>query len=246
MVDLVAYVRQTAVMAAAHYPTAAPPDGPYCPPTDPWLTVLHQDDDILVLSKPSGLLSVPGKSADLADCLERRARETFPAATMVHRLDRDTSGLLVLAQNARAHRHLGLQFERRKVQKAYLARVWGHVEADEGRIDLPLICDWPNRPMQMVDHGRGRPAQTDWQVLAREQTPDGNPVTRLSLFPLTGRSHQLRVHMLARGHPVLGDRLYAPKDALAAADRLQLHAERLTLFHPADGRVMTFEDDCPF
>ncbi len=239
-------MRQTAVMNPNASASGLPADGPYLPPTDPWLTVLHHDSDILVVSKPSGLLSVPGKSAELADCLELRARETFPTATMVHRLDRDTSGLLVLAMNAKAHRHLGLQFERRKVQKRYVARVWGDVGSEQGQVDLPLVCDWPNRPKQIVDHERGRPAQTGWQVLEREQTPDGDPATRLALFPLTGRSHQLRVHMLALGHAILGDRLYAHTAALAVADRLQLHAERLTLYHPAGGRVMAFEDPCPF
>jgi tRNA pseudouridine32 synthase/23S rRNA pseudouridine746 synthase len=208
--------------------------------------VLHHDDHLLILSKPSGLLSVPGKGEDLADCLEMRARGQFPTATMVHRLDRDTSGLLVMAVTAKAHRHLGLQFERRKVQKRYVARVWGNVTGEEGHIDLPLICDWPNRPKQMVDHEHGRAAQTGWQVLERETSSDGSPLTRLALFPLTGRSHQLRVHMLELGHAILGDRLYAGSPAFAAADRLQLHAESLTLFHPADGRVMTFEDACPF
>jgi tRNA pseudouridine32 synthase/23S rRNA pseudouridine746 synthase len=218
----------------------------YAPPLEPWLTVLHHDDDILVLSKPSGLLSVPGKTPDLADCLERRAVERFPTATMVHRLDRDTSGIQVLALNRQAHRHLGLQFERRHTRKSYVARVWGHVAEEMGRIDLPLIADWPNRPKQMVDHQRGKPAQTDWRVLAREETADGLPVTRLALSPLTGRSHQLRIHLLSLGHPILGDRLYAHGEALAAADRLQLHAEQLALHHPADGRICTFEDPCPF
>jgi len=222
------------------------PDMIYAPPQEPWLTVLHHDEEILVLAKPSGLLSVPGKGEDLADCLESRAAERFPAATMVHRLDRDTSGVQVLAQNRKAHRHLGLQFERRKVQKAYVARVWGHVSEDEGRIDLPLICDWPNRPKQMVDHETGKAAQTDWQVIERGKTPDGDAVTRLALCPLTGRSHQLRVHLLSLGHPILGDRLYAHPEALGAADRLQLHAESLTLHHPADGRICTFKDPCPF
>jgi tRNA pseudouridine32 synthase/23S rRNA pseudouridine746 synthase len=222
------------------------PDPIYAPPQDPRLSVLHHDGDIIVLAKPSGLLSVPGKTQDLADCLERRATERFPMATMVHRLDRDTSGVQVLANNRKAHRHLGLQFERRKVRKAYEARVWGHVGEDEGRIDLPLICDWPNRPKQMVDHESGKPAQTDWRVLERGQTPDGDAVTRLALYPLTGRSHQLRVHLLSLGHPILGDRLYAHSQALAAAGRLQLHAGSLTLHHPADGRICTFVDPCPF
>lgn len=219
---------------------------PYSPPADPWLTVLHRDEDILVVSKPSGLLTVSGKTEDLADCLERRANAEFPTATIVHRLDRDTSGLLVLALNRPAHRHLGLQFERRKVQKSYTARVWGAVECATGRIDLPLTSDWPNRPKQMVNRARGRNAVTDWQVQSREAVAGNGTVTRLRLVPHTGRSHQLRVHMAEIGHPILGDPLYAHPAALFAADRLQLHAERLAFFHPSGGRIMTFVDPCPF
>lgn len=222
------------------------PDADYSPPQAPRLTVQHNDDDILVLAKPAGLLSVPGKRPELADCLELRSRERFPSAATVHRLDRDTSGVQVLALNARAQRHLGLQFERRKVRKTYVARVWGVVEGDDGVIDLPLAADWPNRPKQRVDHERGRAALTEWRVLARETLPDGQPLTRLALHPLTGRSHQLRVHLLSLGHPILGDRLYAHEAAFAAAGRLQLHALSLTLHHPADGRLCTFEDACPF
>jgi len=215
----------------------------YDPPLQPRLSLLHFDDDILVLVKPSGLLSVPGKAAEHADCLERRARQLFPQATTVHRLDNATSGVMVMALNRTAHRHLGLQFERRHTRKCYIARVWGHVREARGRIDLPLICDWPNRPKQMVDFERGKAAQTDWQVIARE---DDLPVTRLRLSPLTGRSHQLRVHLLAIGHPILGDRFYAPDDAFAAAPRLQLHAMSLTFRHPTGGRLCTFMAPCPF
>lgn len=222
------------------------PDGLYCPPSDPWLIVLHHDADILVVSKQSGLLTVPGKTEDLKDCLERRVRADFPAATIVHRLDRDTSGLLVLALNPPAHRHLGLQFERRKVRKTYNARVWGRMAGDQGQVELPLASDWPNRPRQMVDWERGRQALTRWRLLTRESSPDGSATTHLNLFPHTGRSHQLRVHMAEIGHPILGDPLYAHSQALFAADRLQLHAERLEIFHPADGRTMVFTDPCPF
>lgn len=213
----------------------------YAPPSDPYLNILYQDDDLLVLDKPGGLLSVPGKAAEHADCLERRAQENFPDCRIVHRLDMDTSGIIVMAMNEKAHRHLGLQFERRHVKKTYVARVWGMVEKDSGSIDLPLICDWPNRPRQMVDHQRGKPSQTDWRVLQRDAQS-----TRIELLPRTGRSHQLRVHMLSLGHPVLGDNLYAHEKALAAADRLQLHAQSLTLYHPADGHTCTFTSTCPF
>ncbi len=212
----------------------------YAPPVDD-LDIIHADDDILVLNKPAGLLSVPGKSADLADCVEARARAAYPCATMVHRLDMATSGVMVAALNRAAHRHLGLQFERRHVEKTYVARVRGAMRDEEGTIDLPLRCDWPNRPKQMVDHELGRSALTDWRVLARE-----SGATRVALSPRTGRSHQLRVHMAALGHPILGDEFYAPAPVRRAADRLQLHAERLAFFHPADGRRCVFFVPCPF
>ena len=221
--------------------TTAPAPFVYDPPRTPWLEILHADDDLLVLNKPSGLLSVPGKAADHADCIEARAREAYPDARIVHRLDMDTSGVMVLAMNPAAHRHLGLQFERRKTRKTYVARIWGQPEDDEGEIDLPLVCDWPNRPKQMVCHERGKPALTRWQVLERE----GN-MARVRLYPFTGRSHQLRVHMLALGHPIAGDRFYAHGEALEAFDRLALHAEELTLHHPADGGLVTFRAECPF
>lgn len=212
----------------------------YAPPDTP-LHVVHRDDHILILSKPSGLLTVPGKPAAHADCLERRAREHFPTATIVHRLDMDTSGVLVMALTPEVHRHLGLQFERRKTEKSYTARVWGKISAPCGQVSAPLICDWPNRPKQMVDVERGRAAETNWEVIAYE---DG--VTRVRLRPVTGRSHQLRVHMLTLSHPILGDNLYAHRDAHVAADRLQLHSTSLTLHHPKDGARMTFTDPCPF
>ncbi len=229
----------------------------YAPPLTPFLDVVHCDDDLLVLNKPSGLLSVPGKADTHRDCLEARAQERYPGARIVHRLDNATSGVIVLALNKQAHRHLSMQFERRHTAKTYIARVWGHVAGDSGRIDLPLICDWPNRPMQMVDFERGKPSQTDWRVLEREgalapcndavvSAMPGPPVTRLELTPLTGRSHQLRVHLLELGHPILGDRFYAPDDALIAAPRLQLHAHTLTVRRPADGAPVTFKVPCPF
>lgn len=220
---------------------SAPPAFVYDPPVEPWLEVLHRDEDLLVVNKPSGLLSVPGKAAEHADCIEARAQQAYPEARIVHRLDMDTSGILVLAMNAAAHRHLGLQFERRKTQKTYVAKVWGQLAGDEGEVDLPLICDWPNRPKQMVCHERGKPALTRWKVVERD-----GATTRVRLYPLTGRSHQLRVHMLALGHPIAGDRFYAKGAALEASDRLALHAEELTLHHPADGRLVTFRADCPF
>lgn len=212
----------------------------YMPPQES-LNFLYHDEHILVLSKPSGLLSVPGKRADHQDCMEKRAQEYFPAARIVHRLDMATSGVMVMAMTGPAHRNLGLQFERRKVRKVYVARIWGCLEKDRGAVDLPLICDWPNRPKQKVDWQKGKPAHTEWVVIGRDDNS-----TRVRLYPLTGRSHQLRVHMLALGHPVLGDDFYAPPDALAAADRLQLHAECLSFYHPASGEALSFTVPCPF
>lgn len=210
----------------------------YRPPADTGLDVIHQDDDLLVLNKPSGLLSVPGKGVDLADCLEARAHKVHPGALTVHRLDRDTSGVLIMAMNANAQRHLGLQFERRHLSKTYQAVVAGCVEADDGEIDLPLIADWPNRPRQKVCHDTGKPALTRWRVISR-----GDISTRLELAPHTGRSHQLRVHLREIGHPILGDPLYG--DA-SSATRLQLHAHTLTVRHPTGGAVERFCAPVPF
>ena len=212
----------------------------YHPPTTP-LDLLHEDHEIIVVNKPSGLLSVPGKGPHLADCLLTRVQEAFPTALLVHRLDRDTSGVMVFAQSPHAQRHLGLQFEKRQIKKTYIARVWGTLCEDAGEIDLPLRCDWPNRPKQMVCFDHGKPALTRWQVLGRE-----GETTRVLLRPETGRSHQLRVHCLALGHPILGDRFYATGRARVAADRLQLHAETLALRHPEGGAWMEFQAPCPF
>lgn len=214
-------------------------DDVYAPPDVP-LSVLHADHELLVLDKPAGLLSVPGKGEHLADCLLARAQAAFPTALLVHRLDRDTSGVMVFALTPHAQRHLGLQFEKRQMRKRYIARVAGVPAAREGHVDLPLIVDWPNRPLQKVCHETGRPAQTDWRVIRAE-----GETARMELTPLTGRSHQLRVHMLAIGHPILGDPFYATG---AARDwpRLMLHAESLRLRHPDGGHGMTFRAPVPF
>jgi len=213
----------------------------YNPPTDPYLTVLYSDEDILVIDKPSGILSVPGRTPDLADCLHSRAKESFSHATVVHRLDRATSGIMVMALNKKAHVHLSEQFAARETDKTYVARVWGNIKDEAGTVDLPLICDWPNRPKQMVDFKRGKPSITDWKVIEREDN-----ITRVRLYPKTGRSHQLRVHMLSLGHPILGDDFYAEGDAYDAAERLQLHAETLSFKHPVTLEKCSFESPCPF
>jgi tRNA pseudouridine32 synthase/23S rRNA pseudouridine746 synthase len=213
----------------------------YRPPTEPWLTFVHADDRLLVLDKPSGLLTVPGKDPALADCLEARVQAQYPTSKVVHRLDKDTSGLLLMALDKPALGFLGSQFEHRQTEKSYVARVWGDVAGEHGLIDLPLATDWEHKPRQKVDHQRGRASQTAWQVIGREAG-----VTRLRLTPLTGRTHQLRVHLMAIGHPILGDPFYATGEARAAADRLQLHAERLGFTHPADRQWHSFESPAPF
>ena len=211
----------------------------YNPPDTP-LDVIHADHEVLVVNKPSGLLSVPGKGAHLADCLLTRVQAAFPEALLVHRLDRDTSGVMVFALTPHAQRHLGLQFEKRQIKKTYVARVWGRVEEKTGTVDLPLIVDWPNRPLQMVDHENGRPAVTDWRVTRRSDTE-----TRVRLFPRTGRSHQLRVHMKEIGHPILGDPFYAEGEA-RDFPRLMLHSESIRFRHPDGGVGMTFSCPAPF
>lgn len=214
----------------------------YEPPMEPYLTVIHEDPDFIILDKQSGLLSVPGKDPALSDCLEKRARETYPTASTIHRLDKDTSGIVVMGRNKPAHAKIGAQFENRTAKKSYVARVWGVMADDRGRVDLPLAIDWERKPRQRVDHHHGRPAQTDWEVIERE----AGGITRVRLFPLTGRTHQLRVHMLALGHPMLGDNFYADGDALDAAPRLQLHAEKLEFAHPETGERCRFVVPCPF
>jgi len=211
----------------------------YAPPQVP-LAILHADDDIVVVDKPAGLLSVPGRGSERADCLIARLRVAFPSVLLVHRLDLDTSGVIVFALTRQAQAHLGRQFEDRRTRKRYVALVSGHPEEKMGLIDLPLIVDWPNRPRQKVCHETGRPAQTDWRVLRHE-----GENARVRLTPITGRSHQLRVHMQALGHPILGDTLYA-SGAAAAWPRLMLHAEELRLTHPANGRKMTLRAPVPF
>ncbi len=212
----------------------------YRPPKGP-LDIVHKDDDLIIVDKPSGLLSVPGKSKNHKDCLESRLRKRFPEILLVHRLDHPTSGIMVFARNSHAQRHLGLQFEKRQMQKTYVARVQGHINGKSGHINLPLICDWPNRPKQMVCYENGKSSQTDWEVLSIEDIS-----TRLALYPKTGRSHQLRVHCLAIGHPILGDNFYGNDESRSAADRLQLHALSITLRHPVGGKWNTYSAPCPF
>jgi tRNA pseudouridine32 synthase/23S rRNA pseudouridine746 synthase len=198
------------------------------------LDVLYEDAHVIAVNKPAGLLSVPGKGPDLHDCLLTRLQAAFPDTLLVHRLDRDTSGVMIFALTPHAQRVLSKTFELRKARKTYVARVWGRLQPRTGRVDLPLAVDWPNRPRQMVDTENGRPAATDWRVVK-----DAEAETRVRLFPHTGRSHQLRVHMLSLGHPILGDPLYATGPA-AEFPRMMLHSEELRLSHPENGKGLKF------
>ena len=214
-------------------------DTAYQPPDAP-LSLLHEDASLLIVDKPAGLLSVPGRGVHLADCLLTRLQAPFPDARLVHRLDRDTSGVMVFALTAHAQRHLSAQFEARQVRKSYVAWVLGAPAGREGRIELPLIVDWPNRPKQKVCFETGKEAITDWRALRSEPGK-----ARLRLTPHTGRSHQLRVHCAAMGHPILGDPFYGT-GADCAAERMMLHAEELKLKHPVSGHSLKFRAKAPF
>ena len=205
------------------------------------IPVHHVDEDILVVDKPTLLLSVPGRGPEKQDCLVSRLTADYGEVLVVHRLDWETSGLMVLARNKLAHRNLSIQFQEREVSKQYIAVVYGRVEAERGEVDLPLICDWPNRPRQMVDMEKGKPSLTRWELLER-----GDNQSRLLLSPVTGRSHQLRVHLLSMEHPILGDPLYAEGEALTMAGRMLLHATALGFRHPRTGDIVAFESLPPF
>lgn len=213
---------------------------PYTPPPDTPLVVHHADAHLIIVEKPHGLLSVPGREPEKSDCLEARLRRTHPGALTVHRLDMETSGLVLFARDRDMQRALSKLFEARHVDKAYTACVNGVPAEENGVIDLPLASDWPNRPKQRADTN-GKPALTKWRVLQRSADN-----TRLALFPLTGRTHQLRVHLSAIGHPILGDTLYGGPKNQAAADRLLLHANRLCFVHPATDQEIDVASPVPF
>ncbi|MEP7282192.1 MAG: RluA family pseudouridine synthase [Rubrivivax sp.] len=202
------------------------------------LTLLHLDAQLIVVDKPAGLLAVPGRHEP--DCMATRVQARWPDARVVHRLDQATSGLLLLARGADAQRTLSAAFAARRVHKGYVAVVHGRLAPDAGDITLPLAADWPNRPRQRIDAELGRAALTRWRVLARD---DADATTRVALEPVTGRTHQLRVHLLGIGHPIVGDRLYGAPDTVP---RLLLHAEYLTLPHPYDARSVEFHAPAPF
>ena len=204
------------------------------------LTCLHADDALLVLAKPAGLLSVPGRGADKQDCLSARASQQWPDALVVHRLDMATSGLLLMARTPAVQRALSQAFAERQVEKRYQAVVQGCMTApasDWGDIELPIAADWERRPLRVIDHQHGKPSHTRWRVLGVDSAAQ---TTRLELSPVTGRTHQLRVHLAAIGHAILGDALYADATTQARAPRLLLHATQLAFAHPVSGDWVQF------
>ena len=212
----------------------------------PAIDPLYIDDTLLILDKPSGLLAVPGRGPDKADCLSARVQIRYPDALIVHRLDMATSGLMVMARGPATQRALSMAFAARAVKKRYIALVAGRLEAPPegwGLIDLPLVGDWPNRPRQVVDYQLGKPSLTRWRVLSHDES---GAWTRVELEPVTGRSHQLRVHLRELGHPILGDDLYAPPEVRDLAQRLLLHAAWLSFAHPVTGTRLVFERPAPF
>lgn len=205
------------------------------------LLPIHADEALLAMDKPAGLLAVPGRGADKQDCLWSRVLTQWPDALVVHRLDQATSGLMLFARGAAVQRRLSIDFAARRVEKHYVARVHGRPAQDSGRIELPLAADWPRRPLQKVDLQFGKASITDWRLLDFDAAQG---IARLALQPLTGRSHQLRVHLAAIGHPILGDALYAPPELQGG--RLMLHADALAFEHPVGGHRLQLRCDAPF
>ncbi len=212
----------------------------HSPPTG--LDLIYRDDSLIVVNKPAGLLAVPGRGVDKQDCLASRVQAEFPDALVVHRLDMATSGLLLFARGAEMQRRLSHLFREREIQKRYVAVVAGRVELSSGEIDLPLVGDWQNRPLQKVDFATGKPSLTRYSLLAHDAATD---TSRVQLEPATGRTHQLRVHMAASGHPILGDALYG-KHAKCMAERLLLHASALSFAHPLSGEPLMLASEPPF
>lgn len=212
------------------------------PPCREALTEVYRDEDIVVVVKPAGLLSVPGKPPNDKDSALSRLQDIEPETRVVHRLDMSTSGLMVFGLHADSHRHLSRQFQDREVDKEYIAEIWGQPDTQNGQINLPLRCDWPNRPRQMVDHEQGKPSLTNYSLINNHRPNYG----RVLLKPVTGRSHQLRVHMAELGHPIIGCEFYAHAEARAASERLHLHASQLSFHHPVSGKPLSFESSAPF
>ncbi len=214
----------------------------YNPPSHPYLDIIYQDEDIIVLNKPAGLLSVPGREHKHKDSIALRVLRVWPSACVVHRLDLATSGLLILAMKKSAQSHISRQFQQKTIDKTYFSRVEGIIKQESGLIDLPIRCDWERRPRQIIDFELGKSSQTQWEVVKREQQ-----TTLVRLTPLTGRTHQLRVHMQQIGHSILGDDFYASAfGKKLSPNRLALHAASITLTHPSTKERITFNCVAPF
>lgn len=215
----------------------------YNPPAQTAPDILFQDDFLLIVNKPSGLLSVPGKGEEKQDCLISRVQSEYSDAVIVHRLDMSTSGLMIIARGKEMESYLSILFQQRKVKKKYTAIVEGEVNPLSGEINLPLMTDWPNRPKQKVDFESGKPSQTKYLVLSYDKNTD---TTRIELTPITGRTHQLRVHMQSLKHPILGDELYADKASIDKASRLLLHANYLSFQHPISDEILKYNSKPEF
>jgi len=219
------------------------PNFVYAPPLAPWLDIIYQDEAIIVLNKPNGLLSVPGRLPEHNDSIASRVCQQYPEANIVHRLDMATSGILLMALTKQAQSHISRQFQQRTTNKHYLARLEGIPTGDRGSVDLPMRCDWPNRPRQIIDFELGKSALTHWQIIAKDEV---NNVATVKLKPVTGRTHQLRLHMQALGTAILGDEFYASSVGVKATSHLQLHAAMLEITHPLTNEVIKFTAPSPF
>lgn len=213
------------------------------PPCHREVRILYQDDALLLVDKPDLLLSVPGRLEENKDCMITRVQRQFPTATVVHRLDLDTSGIMIVPLCREAHAELSRQFQRRAIDKTYTAVLWGLLEEDEGSIDLPIACDWENRPRQKICYENGKQSFTEYRVISRDENTFS---TRVTLHPVTGRSHQLRIHSRELGHPILGCDMYAHTEAFKAAPRLMLHATQIRFAHPLTGVEVVGYSSPPF
>lgn len=211
----------------------------YNPPVHNGLDVLCKDEHLIIVNKPSGLLSVPGRGIEKSDCLLSRVQLEYPDADIVHRLDMPTSGIIIFSLTSEAQRSLSMLFEKKSIQKQYIAKVYGELDCHKGTINLPLIADWPNRPRQKIDFMSGKPSKTDYELIST----DINSNSLVKLRPVTGRSHQLRVHMAALGNPIIGDTLYGNDESCKASPRLLLHAEKISFTHPITNIEITI--NCP-
>ena len=214
----------------------------YHPPPDCGLEIIYSDKILLAVSKPAGLLSVPGRGEDKVDSLATRVQAEYPDALVAHRLDRDTSGLLLFPRGAKMHRQISMMFEKREMSKSYIAVVLGKLEQEQGEVNMPLMVDWPNRPRHIVDAVSGKPALTRYKAISFDAASN---TSRVALEPITGRTHQLRVHMQALGHPIVGDTLYGG-NADGRVPRLLLHAHTLDFIHPVSGKPINLISPLPF